>query len=419
MKILLLRGQESDPKGMTATYLREHGHDVVNPSVDDDDFNAALRTAQADFDRHRPDVIVGYSRAGALAMNLESAETPLVLLSPEWKKYGTAKSTKSSTIIIHWRGDDDVPFAESEELVESSRLPAAALIEAGNDHRLADPETLRAILGSAEEAVRQSAIVGAMANMREACQGDSKSVLPVYGIQGDKPVQDRTGVLLGIAGQGFMITAAHDLKAITDNGIPLFVTSPRPGQGGIQLVGELHATEEAVLDVAVVKLNASTKSMLDDAGATFLRCTDVDQRATVAPALYFVRGYPHECNASPMTLTTVLYQGEQPPANDDFPFDPSSHLLLDHNRYLRRGRGEEFRSPRISGMSGGGIWRLTTKPPPFTGWTPDERRLVAIQTKCGHGRFLKGTWIKHAFGLIFDRCPDLRKVMSSSLFIPR
>ena len=49
---------------------------------------------------------------------------------------------KHGTLILHSRADDVIPFADSEELVRNSGLPATALIEVGNDHRLADPEPL-------------------------------------------------------------------------------------------------------------------------------------------------------------------------------------------------------------------------------------------------------------------------------------
>ena len=49
-------------------------------------------------------------------------------------------------VILHSRADDVVPFADSEELVENSGLPASALIQVGMDHRLADPEPLEAML---------------------------------------------------------------------------------------------------------------------------------------------------------------------------------------------------------------------------------------------------------------------------------
>ena len=53
-------------------------------------------------------------------------------------------------MILHSRADDVIPFADSEELVRNSGLPASALIEVGSDHRLADPEPLEAMLRACE-----------------------------------------------------------------------------------------------------------------------------------------------------------------------------------------------------------------------------------------------------------------------------
>ena len=419
MTILFLHGFNSTSGGIKPTYLRDHGHEVLNPALPDDDFDAAVAIAQAGFDRHRPDVVVGSSRGGAVAMNINSGTTPLVLLCPAWKSWGTATTVKPNTIILHAPNDETVPVADSEELVRTSLLAPDTLVEIGNDHRLADPESLKAMLRSIEEVVRRTDVVGNVVKMQGACQEDAKSILPVYGIQDRKPVQDRSGVLIAIADQGFLVTAAHQLDRITQAHIPLYVTSPRRGEGGILLVGDLHCTEEEKIDLAVVKMNHETQARLDDAGARFLRVTDVDNKATAAPAIYLVRGYPLDCNADPMTFTTALYRGDIP-SDSDYPFDPVFHLLLDHSRDLRWGEGLVSRSPKIEGMSGCGIWRLTTRPPSdLAAWSPEERRLVAIQTKCKYGSFLKGTWIRHAFGLIYDRCPELRPVMSSPLYFPR
>ena len=72
MKILFLHGWHSVPGGLKPTYLKDHGHEVINPKLDDNDFNAALRTAQAEYDQHQPDVIVGSSRGGAVALNINA-----------------------------------------------------------------------------------------------------------------------------------------------------------------------------------------------------------------------------------------------------------------------------------------------------------------------------------------------------------
>ncbi len=149
--ILFLHGWQSVPGGVKPTYLKEHGHTVINPALPDEDFAAAVRIAQAEFDQHQPQIIVGSSRGGAVAMNMESGDARLVLLCPAWKKYGSAKTTKANTTILHSRADDVVPFVDSEELVRNSGLPAIALVEVGADHRLADPAPLVAMLRACVE----------------------------------------------------------------------------------------------------------------------------------------------------------------------------------------------------------------------------------------------------------------------------
>ncbi len=84
-------------------------------------------------------------------MNLRSGHARLVLLCPAWKKWGSAKTVKPGTTILHSRGDGVIPFEESLELVRASGLPDGVLVEVGTDHRLAEPEPL-VVLGKAVEA---------------------------------------------------------------------------------------------------------------------------------------------------------------------------------------------------------------------------------------------------------------------------
>jgi alpha-beta hydrolase superfamily lysophospholipase len=150
MTILFLHGWQSVPGGLKPTYLIEHGHEVINPALHDDDFAETVRTAQAEYERHRPDVIVGSSRGGAVAMNIESGSTPLVLLCPAWRRWGTATTVKPGTVILHAEADDLIPIANSRDLLRTSGLPESALIVVGTDHRLADPEPLQAMLEACE-----------------------------------------------------------------------------------------------------------------------------------------------------------------------------------------------------------------------------------------------------------------------------
>ncbi len=142
MKILFLHGWHSVVGGVKPTFLKNAGYEVINPALDDEDFDAAVKTAQSEYDQHQPDAIIGSSRGGAVAMNIESGDTPLVLLCPAWKKWGAVKRLKPNAVILHSRADDVIPFEDSEELVFKSGLREKTLIEIGDDHRLADPGSL-------------------------------------------------------------------------------------------------------------------------------------------------------------------------------------------------------------------------------------------------------------------------------------
>ena len=157
LRVLFLHGWHSVPGGVKPTFLRDSGCEVINPALDDDDFDLALSTAQKNFDTHMPDVVVGSSRGGALALNINCDQTPRVLLCPAWKNWGTANTASSNTVILHSRADDVIPYADSIELLRNSDLPSDCLIEIGNDHRLATPEPLEAMLRACRQLASDNA----------------------------------------------------------------------------------------------------------------------------------------------------------------------------------------------------------------------------------------------------------------------
>ncbi len=154
MKILFLHGWNSAPGGLKPSFLAQHLEVVLNPALPDADFNAAVSIANAQHRAHHPDVIVGSSRGGAVAINMQSGDTPLVLLCPAWKRWGAARTVKRETYILHSRRDDVVPFSDSEELIRNSALPSSALIETGTDHRLADRGSLQCMLDACVRAAQ-------------------------------------------------------------------------------------------------------------------------------------------------------------------------------------------------------------------------------------------------------------------------
>ena len=158
MKILFLHGLRSSPGGVKPTYLKQQGCEVINPKLDDDNFVAAVQRAQMEFDLHQPDCVVGSSRGGAVAMDIQSGDTPLVLLCPAWKRWGTVKKLKSNSMILHSRLDEVVSFEDSEELLSKSKLPLELLIEVGYEHRLADEGSLAAMHWCCQQLVSKSSL---------------------------------------------------------------------------------------------------------------------------------------------------------------------------------------------------------------------------------------------------------------------
>jgi pimeloyl-ACP methyl ester carboxylesterase len=147
MRILFCHGLEGSPNGRKAMALRDAGHEVLAPPLSKDDFERAVRDAGAVLARDRPEVIVGSSRGGAVAMRIAAASpVPLVLLAPAWRRFGVMPVVRRESRILHGIKDDVVPLADSIELEQRNRLPAENLIPVNDDHRLASPLAVEALL---------------------------------------------------------------------------------------------------------------------------------------------------------------------------------------------------------------------------------------------------------------------------------
>ena len=133
MKVLFLHGWFSTGAAKTA-FLRSLGYNVLNPRLSNWSFWRAVRTAQQAFNDFRPSVVVGSSRGGAIAMNMNTGDTPLILLAPAWRRFGKARQVKPGCILIHSPHDDSVPFDDGVTL--SKKTPGVMLVVAGKNHRL-------------------------------------------------------------------------------------------------------------------------------------------------------------------------------------------------------------------------------------------------------------------------------------------
>ncbi len=148
-RVLFLHGYGSDPGGIRPTFLKQSGHEVIHPALGDD-FDESVRIARQAFEQHQPEVVVGSSRGGAVAMNLNLGETPLVLIAPAWSKWGRAARIPANTVILHSEHDDVVPMAGSRELLRRNGLPDDRLVVVGESHRMTDDAAFQALLDAIE-----------------------------------------------------------------------------------------------------------------------------------------------------------------------------------------------------------------------------------------------------------------------------
>ena len=63
-------------------------------------------------------------------MTIDGGGAKLVLLCPAWRKYGTARTVKAGTVVLHTQAGGVVPFGDGEELIRKSGLPASAMARA-------------------------------------------------------------------------------------------------------------------------------------------------------------------------------------------------------------------------------------------------------------------------------------------------
>jgi len=131
-KVLFLHGMFGQ-NSSKPYFLKSLGLKVCHPILNDWSFESSIEEAQKYLDETKPDLIVGSSRGGAVAMNIQSEDMPLILLAPAWKFFGKKDQTKSNSTIIHSRNDTMISIDDSVKLSQNSNCQ---LIIAGSDHRL-------------------------------------------------------------------------------------------------------------------------------------------------------------------------------------------------------------------------------------------------------------------------------------------
>lgn len=151
MKVLFLHGLESKPGGSKAKHLKNAGLEVLNPELPKSSFVESVKIAQELIDKEAPDVVVGSSRGGAIAMSLSLNSAGLVLIAPAWKRFlGKAEMEAfgirvdpAKALLLHSDNDVIVLPDDSRGLEEEYKV---GRISVGNCHRMSDSDALEAML---------------------------------------------------------------------------------------------------------------------------------------------------------------------------------------------------------------------------------------------------------------------------------
>lgn len=455
MKILFLHGWTSSPGGKKPTFLADHGHEIINPALPDDDFDEAVRIAQAEYDQGAPDVIVGSSRGGAVAMNIETKDTPLILLCPAWKKWGTATTVKKDTTILHSRDDDVIPFADSIELITNSGLAAEAMIEVGDDHRLADPEPLAKML---EACVRSVTSFDSDASSNASrSQKDSeadefistvhneivpwveKRTIPFFHLEKDVQTnkhedgiiaKDRTGVFIRIAEKHYILTAAHHITDLIANEMFLYVSLDEENNLPIPITkDEIAISDESTLDIAAIRLLDDTANKLLQRH-TPLSLPEIPADCRESDGFYLIVGYPragaefsvekwnapHSIKTESLKFISTRRLNEW--KHDKLQYSSDMHIVVEMSEKAVSGTTDKKENlpdhKGIEGISGCGIWFIADrkKSKPLSEYGISDCKLVAIEHSYDDtASRVAGTWIDLALAFLALNFPETREPM--------
>jgi len=142
MRIVYLHGRMSSPNATKCKFLRDNGHEVFAPTLISHDWEQSVLAAREMLEEVKPDLVIGSSRGGAVAMATNTT-VPMVLICPAWGKYAPWSACRGNSTILHAKADRIVKFADSELL---SNTCGAELIEVGTNHRMNDKNAMKTLL---------------------------------------------------------------------------------------------------------------------------------------------------------------------------------------------------------------------------------------------------------------------------------
>ncbi len=140
LRVQFIHGLESNPQGSKARFLAAH-FDALTPAMDTRDLAGAIETQAAALADFQPDVVIGSSFGGAIAVALLARglwRGPTLLLAQAAEKLGITAPLPEGVVvtIVHGTRDDVVPLEDSRKLARTGTPGLVTLIEVDDEHRL-------------------------------------------------------------------------------------------------------------------------------------------------------------------------------------------------------------------------------------------------------------------------------------------
>jgi dienelactone hydrolase len=142
LRVQFIHGLEGSPQGSKARALAA-AFETITPAMDTSRFEACVALHAEAVRRFEPDVLVGSSFGGAVAVALLQREQwtgPTLLLAQAALRQGLHARLPSGARVwlVHARGDDVVPIADSRKLARTGTPGLVKLVEVDDDHALHD-----------------------------------------------------------------------------------------------------------------------------------------------------------------------------------------------------------------------------------------------------------------------------------------
>ena len=151
LRVQFIHGLEGSPRGAKARLLAEH-FDARTPAMDTADFEASVAVQAETLTRFEPQVLVGSSFGGAVAVALLQRglwKGPTLLLAQAALRRGQEARLPEGVPIwlVHGLGDTLIDPEDSRLLARSGSPDLVRLIEVDDDHPLHASVEAGALLG--------------------------------------------------------------------------------------------------------------------------------------------------------------------------------------------------------------------------------------------------------------------------------